>query len=143
MGSFSRYLASFALLVHALPQLAVGRPTVDILTPITPHRVHEQSVRHNAHTPLFSSRSTNCTHSSTDRACWSNGFDISTDSEKSWPNTGKTVSYNLEITNTTMSPDGTPVTVFAVNGQYPGPTITADWGDTLSVTVKNSLQYNG
>ncbi|KAL1302280.1 hypothetical protein AAFC00_002698 [Neodothiora populina] len=42
-----------------------------------------------------------------------------------------------------MAPDGTKRMVFAINGQYPGPTITADWGDMVSVTVKNSLPYNG
>jgi len=30
-----------------------------------------------------------------------------------------------------------------INGQYPGPTIVANWGDTISITVKNSMQYNG
>jgi len=29
------------------------------------------------------------------------------------------------------------------NNQYPGPTIRANWGDTVQVTVKNSLQDNG
>lgn len=29
------------------------------------------------------------------------------------------------------------------NDQYPGPVITADWGDTLRITVKNSLSTNG
>ncbi|KAF2248021.1 multicopper oxidase [Trematosphaeria pertusa] len=29
------------------------------------------------------------------------------------------------------------------NGQYPGPVISANWGDTVSVTLKNSLQNNG
>jgi len=33
--------------------------------------------------------------------------------------------------------------VLAVNGQIPGPTITADWGDTLVINVKNSMQHNG
>lgn len=60
-----------------------------------------------------------------------------------------------------MSPDGTPRLVMAINGQYPGPTLYADWGDTMQVrrsnedlanhlayvltqvTVKNSLQHNG
>lgn len=51
--------------------------------------------------------------------------------------------YTLEITNTTMAPDGYSRMVFAINGQYPGPTIEADWGDTVEVTVKNSLQNNG
>lgn len=30
-----------------------------------------------------------------------------------------------------------------VNGQYPGPTVYANWGDMISITVKNSLQNNG
>lgn len=61
-----------------------------------------------------------------------------------------------------MAPDGGQERiVYAINGQYPGPLIEAgmldflgpddrhvlttllDWGDTVSVTVKNSLQYNG
>jgi FtsP/CotA-like multicopper oxidase with cupredoxin domain len=33
--------------------------------------------------------------------------------------------------------------MFVFNGQYPGPPIVADWGDTLQITVKNSLQNNG
>lgn len=30
-----------------------------------------------------------------------------------------------------------------VNGQYPGPTIEANWGDIIQVTVNNQLQNNG
>ncbi|KAJ4373225.1 laccase, multicopper oxidase, benzenediol:oxygen oxidorectuctase [Neocucurbitaria cava] len=33
--------------------------------------------------------------------------------------------------------------MLVVNGQYPGPTIVADWGDDLEITVTNSLQNNG
>lgn len=51
--------------------------------------------------------------------------------------------YTLEIINTTMGPDGYERMVYAVNGEIPGPVITADWGDTLQITVKNSMQYNG
>lgn len=43
----------------------------------------------------------------------------------------------------TLAPDGYSREVFAVNGQYPGPTIRANWGDTLQITVTNSLQTNG
>jgi len=43
----------------------------------------------------------------------------------------------------TMAPDGYSREVLAVNGQYPGPTIYANWGDTLSITVINNLQNNG
>jgi FtsP/CotA-like multicopper oxidase with cupredoxin domain len=30
-----------------------------------------------------------------------------------------------------------------INGQYPGPTIRAKWGDEIVVNVKNNLQHNG
>jgi len=30
-----------------------------------------------------------------------------------------------------------------INNQYPGPTITANWGDMIRVTVRNMLQHNG
>ncbi|KAI1495707.1 probing oxygen channels in Melanocarpus Albomyces laccase [Biscogniauxia marginata] len=30
-----------------------------------------------------------------------------------------------------------------VNNQFPGPTLVADWGDTLQITVKNKLHING
>ncbi|KAL9095130.1 MAG: hypothetical protein Q9165_002733 [Trypethelium subeluteriae] len=69
---------------------------------------------------------------------------IATDFDKKWPSTGKTVSYNIEVTNTTCNPDGTGSKLcFLFNNQYPGPTIRANWGDMISVTVKNSLQNNG
>ncbi|PGH04349.1 hypothetical protein AJ79_07130 [Helicocarpus griseus UAMH5409] len=42
-----------------------------------------------------------------------------------------------------MAPDGHERLVLAVNGQFPGPTIYADWGDTLRIHVKNNLQHNG
>jgi FtsP/CotA-like multicopper oxidase with cupredoxin domain len=42
-----------------------------------------------------------------------------------------------------MAPDGFEKLGFLINGQYPGPTLEADWGDTIIVNVKNSLQHNG
>ncbi|KAK2758386.1 hypothetical protein FQN54_004236 [Arachnomyces sp. PD_36] len=42
-----------------------------------------------------------------------------------------------------MAPDGFSRLVMAVNGQFPGPTIRAGWGDTLRIHVTNSLQDNG
>lgn len=38
-----------------------------------------------------------------------------------------------------MALDGYPRTVMAINGQIPGPTLYADWGDTVRVHVRNSL----
>jgi FtsP/CotA-like multicopper oxidase with cupredoxin domain len=51
--------------------------------------------------------------------------------------------YNLEATSMSLSPDGFSRPMMVFNGQYPGPTIVADWGDTIEVTVKNSLETNG
>lgn len=85
-----------------------------------------------------------CTNSAIDRACWSDGFSIATDFDQKHPVTGKTVSYSLEITNTTCNPDGHgDQACLLINNQYPGPVITANWGDTLSITVTNSMQDNG
>jgi FtsP/CotA-like multicopper oxidase with cupredoxin domain len=85
-----------------------------------------------------------CTNGANSRACWSDGFSIKTDFDQKHPVTGVTVPFNLEITNTTCSPDGNgKQQCYLINGQFPGPTITANWGDTLSITVKNSLQDNG
>jgi FtsP/CotA-like multicopper oxidase with cupredoxin domain len=42
-----------------------------------------------------------------------------------------------------LAPDGFSRPVMVVNGQYPGPAIRANWGDTISVTVTNNLSNNG
>ena len=85
-----------------------------------------------------------CSNGPATRSCWGNGFSIATNYDSTWPNTGKVVRYNLEVTNTTMNLDGGRVRpIYAINGQYPGPTIRASWGDTLQITVKNSLTTNG
>ena len=69
-----------------------------------------------------------CTNGPTSRNCWSDGFDSTTDMYTSWP-TGKTVTYDLSITNTTCNPDGQQSRVcMLINNQYPGPTIIGDWG---------------
>lgn len=68
--------------------------------------------------------------------------------------------YSLEVSNTTIAPDGTPRLGLIVNGKFPGPVITAsryhltgdvadlylkslDWGDTLRIHVKNNMKDNG
>lgn len=53
------------------------------------------------------------------------------------------VTYEFDITNTTMSPDGVERLVLAINGQMPGPAIKASWGDTVVVKVNNKMQNNG
>ncbi|KAG9969093.1 laccase precursor, partial [Aureobasidium melanogenum] len=85
-----------------------------------------------------------CSNGPYTRACWTDGFSIATDFDQKFPTTGKTVSYNLEITNTTCNPDGAhEQQCLLFNGQLPGPVIRASWGDTLSITVTNSMQDNG
>lgn len=57
-----------------------------------------------------------------------------------------TKKYNLEISNVTRPQlDGSPGSrqFQLINGQYPGPTIRAKWGDTVVINVKNNLQDNG
>ena len=91
--------------------------------------------------PTFPS---SCVNTPTTRGCWIRDFNITTNQEKNWPNTGRVVSYNLEVQNLTLAPDGGVARpVYAINGQFPGPTIRCNWGDTLRITVKNSLTTNG
>ncbi len=66
----------------------------------------------------------NCKNGPNSRSCWGE-YTVETDSEAYWPRTGKTVQYKLDITNITLSPDGTPRQMLVINGQYPGPVITA------------------
>jgi FtsP/CotA-like multicopper oxidase with cupredoxin domain len=84
-----------------------------------------------------------CTNGPSTRNCWKNGFSVATNSDTKFPDTGVTRSYNFEVTKKTMSPDGVSREMMVFNGQYPGPQITADWGDTIQVTIKNSLPDNG
>lgn len=72
-------------------------------------------------------RDTVCTNGPTTRACWNSGYSIATDFDQKHPTTGVTVTYNLELTNGTCNPDGAGSRIcFLINGQYPGPTITAN-----------------
>lgn len=79
------------------------------------------------------------------RACWSDGFDISTDYEVATPD-GITRTFNLDISEVDnwTGPDGVvKEKVMLINNQYPGPVLYADWGDTLVITVSNSMTTNG
>ncbi|KAJ0386888.1 hypothetical protein COL922a_003364 [Colletotrichum nupharicola] len=56
---------------------------------------------------------------------------------------GQSIFY-LEVTNTTIAPDGYNVSRMLFNGSYPGPTLEGNWGDTFRITVKNNLtNFNG
>jgi FtsP/CotA-like multicopper oxidase with cupredoxin domain len=45
--------------------------------------------------------------------------------------------------NITAAPDGYQRQIMAFNGTVPGPTIEADWGDTVIVHVTNQIGDNG
>ncbi|EOO03476.1 putative laccase precursor protein [Phaeoacremonium minimum UCRPA7] len=78
------------------------------------------------------------------RACWKNRWDINTDYENITPDTGNTRTFDLRITNVTeFALDGVLRRAMLINNQYPGPAITADWGDMLHITVHNELTDNG
>ena len=55
------------------------------------------------------------------------------------PTTGAVRRYNFTVARQTLAPDGFEREMILVNGQYPGPTIEANWGDTIEVTVNNQI----
>ncbi|KAI1426996.1 putative extracellular dihydrogeodin oxidase/laccase [Xylaria sp. FL1777] len=83
-----------------------------------------------------------CTNSAEDRSCWGD-YDIDTNYYDEGPDTGVVREYWFDIVNTTAAPDGVERVVLSVNGSVPGPTIIADWGDTVVVHVTNSMENNG
>ncbi|KAI9836049.1 MAG: hypothetical protein M1819_001660 [Sarea resinae] len=91
----------------------------------------------------LSARSSTCSgNTASDRSQWCD-YDLSTNYYTDGPDTGNTVEYWFNLVNTTASPDGVERNVLLVNGSFPGPTIEANWGDTVVVHVTNSLTYNG
>ncbi|RYP23816.1 hypothetical protein DL765_000893 [Monosporascus sp. GIB2] len=84
-------------------------------------------------------------NSATTRTEWCD-FDVNTDYYNIVPETGVTREYFFEIQDVTVSPDGVSrPAIIAVNGSIPGPTIFADWGDTVVVhcptTVGGTTTY--
>ena len=55
------------------------------------------------------------------------------------PSTGVTRSYTFNVSRVTLQPDGFSKDMIVVNGAFPGPTIEANWGDEISVTVQNDI----
>ncbi|EKD15631.1 uncharacterized protein L3040_006021 [Drepanopeziza brunnea f. sp. 'multigermtubi'] len=55
------------------------------------------------------------------------------------PNTGVIRSYDFTVTRGQIAPDGYQMNVILVNGQFPGPQIEANWGDTIQVTIHNKI----
>lgn len=63
--------------------------------------------------------------------CWDGEYSLSTDWYKEAPNTGVTREYWFNISAHMAAPDGVQRLVMSINGSVPGPTIHADWGDTI------------
>ncbi|KAJ5701099.1 extracellular dihydrogeodin oxidase/laccase [Penicillium malachiteum] len=93
--------------------------------------------------PFKHTRDSSCVNSASNRACWSDEFDISTNYYEKAPDTGVVREYWFNVENTTAAPDGVEMPVQLINGSFPGPTIIADWGDTVVIHITNSLQNNG
>ncbi|KAH9889738.1 multicopper oxidase [Xylariomycetidae sp. FL2044] len=64
---------------------------------------------------------------------------VKTSSQFFWRSTPWNNVHWLELTDVTVAPDGVSRSAMAVNGTIPGPTLFADWGDTVTVHVTNSL----
>ncbi|KAF8534127.1 Cupredoxin, partial [Trichophaea hybrida] len=89
-----------------------------------------------------SSYATQFCNTPANRSCWIKSplgdFDLYTDYEERWPQ-GVTKEYWLNVTYTTIAPDGYKRIGQVVNGTYPGPLIEANWGDRLVIHVTNYL----
>lgn len=91
--------------------------------------------------PLFR-RAACAGNTATTRSEWCD-YNLQTNYYDEVPDTGVTREYYWSIINTTLAPDGRERQVWTVNGSFPGPTIIADWGDTVVVHVTNELDFNG
>lgn len=47
--------------------------------------------------------------------------------------------YDFTVSRGVIAPDGYQRNVLLVNGGFPGPTIEANWGDTIQVTLHNNI----
>jgi hypothetical protein len=83
-------------------------------------------------------RGIGCINTTSSRTCWGDGFDIFTKYYEDARNTGLVREYWFNIENTTASPNGVEMPVQLINGSFPGPTIIADWGDTVGKSRKPS-----
>ncbi|KPM35398.1 Laccase-2 [Neonectria ditissima] len=89
--------------------------------------------------PALFSRATACDgNTASTRSEWCD-YSIDTDYTTEAVDSGNTKEYWLELTDVTVAPDGVSRSAMAVNGSIPGPTLFADWGDTVVIHVTNSL----
>ena len=62
---------------------------------------------------------------------------------KDIPDTGVTRYYDFTVARQEIAPDGVTRQGMLVNGAFPGPTIEANWGDYIEVTVTNGIADEG
>lgn len=62
-----------------------------------------------------------------------------TNAYQDYPTTGVIRTYDFTVSRGMIAPDGYDLPVMLVNGAFPGPTIEANWGDTIQVTVHNNI----
>ncbi|KAH7406828.1 multicopper oxidase-domain-containing protein [Phaeosphaeria sp. MPI-PUGE-AT-0046c] len=136
VASFAKTVALAALLSPLVASLGV--PSSNGLKPRLSRGIYDLPNRQRR-----DGYPTGCTNGPSSRSCWSGDFNIDTDMDEHWPDTGKVVKYHLDITNETMAPDGFARPVMVVNGQIPGPTLVADWGDIFEISVTSHLTANG
>ena len=65
---------------------------------------------------------------------WANMDCANTNPYNTRPDTGVTRTYNFTVSKQQAAPDGVENTLLLVNGQFPGPTIEANWGDWIEGT---------
>ncbi|KAH6639585.1 multicopper oxidase [Boeremia exigua] len=96
------------------------------------------STSHHSHPHLLSSRDVCSGNTASTRSEWCD-YSVDTDYLTEVPDTGVTKEYWLTLDEVTVAPDGVSRSAMTVNGTIPGPTLFADWGDTVTVHVKNNL----
>ncbi|CAG8001897.1 unnamed protein product [Penicillium olsonii] len=66
-------------------------------------------------------------------------YSLWTDYTDTVPDTGVTREFWFDVHQATLAPDGRPRWALAINGSLPGPTVEANWGDTVVIHLRNSL----
>jgi len=75
---------------------------------------------------------------------WNNITTTNANPYKSCPNTGSVRYYDFTVAECNIRPDGVETKrAVCVNGQYPGPLLEANYGDTIQVKVTNKLKGEG
>lgn len=70
---------------------------------------------------------------------WGSRTAATTNPYEQSPTTGILRSYDFTIARGFLAPDGVNRSVLLVNGQFPAPTIEANWGDTIQINVHNQI----